>query len=294
MKILLVGRSFKSIKNIINHCLIIQLVIDTMNVQTAKTATKPTGWTGWTRCLGCKSAVRAGTTLDECTTCKKVASGVLVPCSCGSLHLKVYRAKGFAAKNCIRCIWLGHQEVRTDAQELALERWDICPGICGLVQPITHGFCHDCQAVADVDVSQRRKLSSLRTHQRVAKRDAAWNQAMWSGAWATVDAKLEAEKTAAEAKAVEEAKAAAEAKDEEEDLLRILRSAQSGKGRNQYGSKPVAVSRSVAATKPVVESTTKPVKVVVVLNRKNPLVGQARPNFGSVSEFPVLGTASAA
>jgi hypothetical protein len=136
--------------------------------------------------------------------------------------------------------------------------------------------------VADVDFGLRRKLADIRAQIQTAKRDASWNQTLWSGAWASVDAEIQAKK--AEAKAVKDAevKAKAEAKEEEEDLLRILRLAQSGK--RVQAPKPSFRQSQVLAPKSV--------RPVVILSSKNPLVADPRPNPESIAEFPVLGSSS--
>ena len=250
--------------------------------------------TGFTRCSGCSTAVSVGTTPSTCKTCEQVKNKELFACQCGSTQLKVYRAKGFAAKNCIRCIFLGHQDVRTAAQEEAVERYQVCDGICGLVQPIGRGFCRDCQAVADVNQSLRAKLNTIRAEKRTQARDSRWNQTLWSGAFAEMDAKAIAKKAAAEAERVAAevaAKALIDEQAEEENLLRILQFAQSGKARVQGLS--VAQVDATKAKTVRVTTTALPVSVpapapVVILHPK--MQGLVKPlcRTESLVEFPLL------
>lgn len=220
-------------------------------------------------------------------------------CQCGSTELKAYRSKGFAAKNCIRCIFLGHQDVRTAAQEEAVERYHVCNGICGLVQPIARGFCRDCQAVANVNPSLRTKLNSIRAEQQAQTRDDRWNKTLWSGAFASLDAKISVKKAAEDAEktlAATAAQALIDEQKEEHNLLRILQFAQSGKARAQGLSTAQAVAAKVktvklvktAAPVPTPAPTAPATTPVVILHPKMQTLAKPVCHPESLIEFPTL------
>ncbi len=244
--------------------------------KTSKTS-KPSGMT---KCSGCRTSVRSGTTPSTCKTCEKVSKNELIPCKCGSSEISTYRAKGFAARNCIRCIFLGYQDIRTAAQEEAVDRYQLCDGVCGLVQPIGRKFCHDCQACADVNPILRKKLSAMQTERRVTARNDRWNKSVWSDAFAQFDAQVEADKRSKQL----EAKTARAEQDEEDNLVRILRFAQSGKARAQ-GLTIQQVDAPTKKVKPLVlvpqVVETKP--VVVVLHKSHKTC-----DVESLAEFPML------
>lgn len=239
---------------------------------------------GWTRCSGCWTSVRHDTTPSACKTCEKVSNKELLVCECGSTKLKVYRAKGFSPRNCIRCIFLGKQDIRTAAQEEAIERYDLCSGVCGLVQPVGRTFCHDCQAVADIEPSLRKKLNDVRAQLRTSAREDRWNKTMWSGVFADMDAKIKAEKDAVEAAT----KALIDEQNETENFLRILRFAQSGKARAQGVSvrQPDApVIKTVAKTPAAQPLVPTP---VVVMTPRSKIMPPCRTK--SLADFPLLGS----
>ena len=264
-------------------------------VKSAKSAkfTKPIS--GWTRCSGCWTTVRIGTTPSTCETCEKVANLELLACQCGSSELKVYRAKNLAARNCIRCIFLGHQDIRTAAQEEAMARYQVCSGVCGLVHPIGRTFCHDCQAITDVNPVLRKKLNDARAERRTIARDDRWNKTVWATALIDLDAQDAARKlaVATEKAAVEAAsKALIDEQNEEENVLRILRFAQSGKARALgLPTTQVDATKFIKPNKTVepVENVFAPSVPIVVLHPKRLMITPSLCHPESLAEFPLLG-----
>jgi hypothetical protein len=234
--------------------------------KTAKTTKTPKSIfvksSGMIRCSGCMTAVRADTTPSNCKTCEKVKNEELVQCKCGNDDIFCYRAKTLDARNCIRCIFLGLQNVRTTAQGAALGRYQICEGVCRLVQPFGRKFCHDCEACAHANPILRKKLTAMKIDEQRMMRLNRWSNTVWDEAFLQFRSLERSDKL----KMIEKARETQVEQDDEEDFLRILHFAQSGKHRSlnstvpRTGLKSMVAGDSVIAMKPIVVLKSKPRK----------------------------------
>ena len=279
----------------------------------SKSSSSKPNFSHWTRCSGCRTSVRSDQLPSECVTCEKISNKELFACECGNSEISVYRRKDFAPKNCIRCIFLGYQDIRTLGQETAIDQYQICDGICGLVQPIRRSFCHDCQAISYVNPDLGKQYNIYRSEQKTIARADRWSDNMWSGAFANcrLDKKTSASKAAEVAKAeaakietaqIEAAKAEAvkaliDEQNQEENIFRILQFAQSGKDRiTQFPMSRVAKSIKTvpemqvqaSALTPAPASAPTPVQVTITLHPKNQMICKTSCQPGSLVEFPLL------
>lgn len=128
----------------------------------------------YTLCKGCKSSVPCGTTVFDCTTCKKIKSRELTSrCPASSKYVSRYHEKGYKDYNCIYCLVGGFHKPHTDAQIEAMSKMSKCSGICELDQHIDRRFCRDCFALADTNDFFHAKLKDIREQQwqvRIAKK----------------------------------------------------------------------------------------------------------------------------